>query len=71
MPHNRKISDTGKILCDSYSVFQVKDNVPPPSRDEYSLPGLLQDLQLSNSQEEGIEEQYTVDTTQAYWLVTS
>ena len=56
VPHNREISHTCKILCDSYGVVQVENNMPPPTWDEDSLPGLLEDLQLRYLQEHRIDK---------------
>src|SRR5437870_1510099 len=44
MPNDRKICKTAEVLCHSYSIGQIDDDVPPAPRDEHSFAPLLQDL---------------------------
>ena len=46
MPDYRKVGDTSKVLCDSYTVVKVDHHMPPPSWHKHSLSWTLNNLHL-------------------------
>ena len=44
MPDYREVCSAGEVLGDGDCGVEVEDDVPPPARDKYRLPGLLNTL---------------------------
>ena len=49
VPDKGEVSDGAEVLRDGDGVVQVEHHVPPAPGHKHSLPGLLQDLQLQNT----------------------
>lgn len=46
MPHDWEIGSTAKVLCDSYGVIQVNNNMPPSGWNKYRFTWSLQNFNL-------------------------